>query len=204
MTVALLVFSSVLFFARLLLLCLLHLLPGGVNPVRDPVSDYAVAEEKRTRVLATITSWAAAAAWICLGSALLLHPVTSDVQRGVGIWILILGILLATIPLVPTDRSGSQTTLRGRVHLLFAIAWFTLAYSTIAPLGRLLDEQPSHVLGMLHTVAGLALVALIVSLVVRPLRRRTFGIAERAFILAVTLAPLIASVDLAVRWLRIA
>jgi len=53
-------------------------------------------------------------------------------------------------------------------------------------------------MGTLDTVAAIALAALVISLVVRPLRRRTFGIAERAFILVVTVAPLIASVDLAV------
>lgn len=38
-----------------------------------------------------------------------------------------------------------------------------------------------------------------VSLVVRGLRRRTFGLAERAFILLVTVAPLLAATGLAVR-----
>jgi hypothetical protein len=40
-------------------------------------------------------------------------------------------------------------------------------------------------------------VCLVVSLVVRPLRSRTFGVSERAFILAVTLAPLVSAVALA-------
>jgi len=196
----LLVLASALFSCRLLLLFLLHLLPGGVDPMRDPVSDYAVVGARGTRFLATAASWAAAAAWICLGSAVLLHTGPSGTGHGVGAWLLVLGLLLAMMPLVPTDRTGSPATLRGRVHLLFAIAWFTLAYSTIGPLGRLLGNPPSQVLGLLDIAAGLALAALVVSLVVRPLRSRTFGISERAFILVVTLAPLIASAKLAISW----
>lgn len=199
MASTLFVIPAVLFLVRLLLLVSLHFVPGGVDPVREPFSDYAVAEEKRTRVLATAASWSAALAWISLGLTVLLNTVTGDAGRGVGFWLLILGVLLAVMPLVPTDRSGSQTTLRGRVHLLFAIAWFTLAYATIGPLGRLLSTSSHQLMGVLDTVAAIALAALVISLVVRPLRRRTFGIAERAFILVVTVAPLVASIDLAVR-----
>lgn len=193
--------AATLFSARLLLLFLLHLLPGGVDLVRDPVSDYAVAESKRTRTLATLASWAAALAWISLGVALLLRAGLGDAEQGIGFWLLVLGMLLAVIPLVPTDRTGSKTTLRGRVHLLFAIAWFTLAYSTIGPLGRFVGGPLGQMLGVLDVVAGVALAALVISLVLPPLRSRTFGIAERVFILVVTLAPLMASVDLTIRWL---
>ncbi|MGP9528760.1 DUF998 domain-containing protein [Glutamicibacter sp. AOP5-A2-18] len=195
------VFAAVLFSARLCLLFLLHFLPGGVHPVRDPVSDYAVGEARRTRFIAAIASWAAAAAWMALGSAVLLRSAPGHAAQGLGAWLLVLGLLLAVMPLVPTDRAGSPATLRGRVHLLFAIAWFTLAYTTIEPLGQLVGDPQDHVLGLLDYAAGIALAALVVSLVLPPLRRCTFGIAERAFILVVTLAPLIASVDLAVQGL---
>jgi len=193
--------AATLFSARLLLLFFLHLLPGGVDPVRDPVSDYAVADEKRTRVLATLASWTAATAWICLGLALLLYSAHGAAEQGVGFWLLVLGLLLAVMPLVPTDRNGSKTTLRGRVHLLLAVAWFTLGYSTIGPMGRFAGDSAGQMLGVLDVVAGVSLAALVISLVLPPLRSRSFGIAERVFILVVTLAPLMASVDLTIRWL---
>lgn len=56
MASTLFIIPAVLFLIRLLLLVTLHFLPGGVDPVREPVSDYAVAEEKRTRLLATAAS----------------------------------------------------------------------------------------------------------------------------------------------------
>lgn len=199
MTDSLFVLASVLFSARLMLLIVLHLVPGGVGPVRDPVSDYAVAERKSTRILAASASWVAAAAWISLGTAIVLDEALGVSRFGIGFWLLALGLILAVMPLVPTDRMGSQPTARGRVHMLFAIAWFTLAYSTIDPLGSLLGGHQGQVLGALNSVAGIALAALIVSLVLPALRARTFGIAERAFILGVTLAPLLTSIDLATR-----
>lgn len=193
------VLAVVLFSARLVLLFLLQLLPGGVDPVRDPVSDYAVADAARTRVLATTASWAAAMAWIALGSAVVLHTDLGDARAGLGFWLLALGLLLAAMPLVPTDRTGSQVTLRGRVHLLAAVLWFTLAYSTIGPLGRLVRDPAGQILGVLDVAAGLTLAALVIALVLRPLRNCAFGIVERAFILVVTVAPLVASIDLASR-----
>lgn len=200
----LLVVASALFAARMLLLFLLHLVPGGVDPVRDPVSDYAVADRRSTRVLATTASWVAAAAWISLGTAVILDAALGEARYGPGAWLLVLGLILVAMPFVPTDRAGSETTVRGRVHMLFAIAWFALAYSTIGPIGRLLGGALGPVLGVLDTAAGITLAALVVSLVLRPLRTRTFGSAERAFILVVTVAPLLASVGLAARWWTLA
>lgn len=191
------VLASVLFGCRLLLLIALHVVPGGVHPVRDTVSDYAVADSRTTRTLATVSSWSAAAAWAALGAGVLIDESLGESRLGVGGWLLVLGCLLAAMPFVPTDRTGSSTTAGGRVHLLFAVAWFTLGYSTIGPLGRLLVGAPGAVLGVLDPIAAVALAALVVSLLARPLRPRTFGLAERAFILVVTVAPLIASVGLA-------
>ena len=75
-------------------------------------------------------------------------------------------------------------------------------YATIGPLGRLLDAAEmvslASILRVLGVVAAIALAALVISLVVRPLRARTFGISERAFILVVTVAPLLASIGLSI------
>ena len=103
-----------------------------------------------------------------------------------------LGVVIAVIPFVPTDLTGAAPTARGRLHLLLAVGWFTIAYSTIGPLGRLLD--PSHassVLAVANTVAGVALIALVASLVVPTLRTRTFGLSERVFVAVVSVAPIV-------------
>ncbi|WP_353113902.1 DUF998 domain-containing protein [Microbacterium sp.] len=198
MALPLLVLAAALFALRLVLFLALHLMPGGIHPVRDTVSDYAASDSRRTRTLAATASWAAAAAWLVLGAGVLLDTGLGDGRVAVGIWLLVLGVVLAAMPFVPTDRTGTPATLRGRVHLLFAIAWFAIAYGTIGPLGRLLDGPAASVLGVLDVVAAVALGALVISLVLPRLRTRTFGVSERAFILVVTVAPLIAGVALAV------
>ncbi len=195
----LLVFAATLFVCRLLLLVLLHVVPGGIHPVRDTVSDYAVAHSRTTRVLATMSSWSAALAWLALGAGILSDADLGSHRGGVGFWLLTLGMLLAVMPLVPTDRTGAPATFRGRLHLALAVAWFTIGYSTIGPVGRLVGGEPGALIAVLAPIAAISLGALVVSLVVRPLRRRTFGITERVFILVITVAPLVASLGLAAR-----
>ena len=149
--------------------------------------------------MAAVASWAAAAAWVVLGAAILVGvgPVTSTA----GVWLIVLGLVVAVMPLVPTDRTGTVTTMRGRLHLLLAIAWFALAYATIGPVSGLLDvgSAARSALGVLKVIAGVSLVALVISMLVRQLRSRTFGISERCFILAVTVSPLIAALALQFR-----
>lgn len=199
-----------LFAVRLLLFALLHVRPGGIDPVRDTVSDYAASREPATRRIAGLASWTASAAWAALGTATLAVP--GPTGTGVGLWLLVLAGVLAAMPMVPTDGPGAPLTLRGRAHLLLAVAWFTIAYSSIGPLGDLLVGDPSRPAPLghrglavpwlydgVHALAAIALAALVISLVVRGLRRRTFGLAERAFILLVTVAPLLAATGLAMR-----
>ncbi|TSI12132.1 DUF998 domain-containing protein [Brevibacterium aurantiacum] len=196
MTHLLFIVASVLFAIRILLLLALHLIPSGINPVRDTVSDYAVSDSPRTRSLSSAASRTAAAAWIALGAAVLLRPPTTSGPSQLGFWLIVLGLVLAVMPYVPTDRTGTSVTLRGRLHFLLAIAWFTIAYSTIGPLAHLLEGLSADILDILNFCAGAALFVFVVSLILPALRRYTFGISERAFILAVTVAPLIASATL--------
>lgn len=200
MSAVLAALAAVLFAARLGLFATLHLRPGGIHPVRDTVSDYAASTAPGTRRRAALASWSAAAAWAALGAAVLVLPADGAQSPGLGFALLALALVLAVLPAVPTDGPGQRPTLRGRLHLLLAIAWFTLAYSTIGPsidLVRALGDRVPALLEVLHPIAALALVCLVVSLVLTPLRARTFGLSERAFILAVTLAPLVVSAGLA-------
>lgn len=198
MTHTLAAVAAALFGVRLALFALLHLCPGGIDPVRDTVSDYAVSPSPRTRALSGCASRAAAAAWAALACALLTGDELGSGRIGVGATLLGLGTLLAVMPFVPTDRSGSPATGRGRVHLILAIAWFTLAYATIAPMARLLEPGFARsALGALGTTAAVALAALVVSYALPQLRCRTFGLSERIFIVAVTVAPLLAAIAVA-------
>lgn len=188
-----------LFAVRLVLFAVLHVRPGGIHPLRHAVSDYARAVSGSTRRVAAAASRAAAAAWAALGLAVLSLP---DGHRSIplGLWLLALAIVLTVMPFVPTDGPDAQTTPLGRLHMVLAITWFSIAYSTIQPSGdlvtRLTGSAPAG-LGPLHVIAAVSLVCLAVSLVIRPLRSVTFGLSERVFILSVTLAPLLVSVAVA-------
>ena len=202
MPAALALVAALLLALRLVLFLALHVRPGGIDPVRHTVSDYAASTVPATRRLAAVASWSAAGGWLLLGAAVLTLP--GGGHTGLGTWLLVLGAVLALMPAVPTDGPGEPTTARGRLHLLLAIAWFTIAYSTMGPSARLLAEVTGSpapavlpVLAVLHTVGAVALVCLVVSLVVTPLRTRSFGLSERVFLLAVTLAPLIVATGLA-------
>lgn len=200
MSAALSALAAVLFAARLGLFATLHLRPGGIHPVRDTVSDYAASTVPATRRLAALSSWCAAAAWAALGAAVLAASVPGAASTGLGVALLGLALVLTVLPAVPTDGPGQEPTVRGRLHLLLAIAWFTLAYSSIGPEQDLLHRLGTGdtvLLDVLHPVGAIALAALVISMVVPPLRTRAFGLSERAFLLAVTLAPLLVATHLA-------
>ncbi|MDL9937691.1 DUF998 domain-containing protein [Gordonia sp. ABSL1-1] len=181
-----------LFSVRLILLVVAHLRPGGIDPIRDAVSDYARASAPTTRTVAAAASWAAAVGWALLGVGLLI-----DGEVALGWQLVALAVVVGAIPLVPTDGPGVSMTMRGRLHLLMAIVWFALAYRTIEPLSRVVGgDLPARILSALATVAALALVALVVSRVLPPLRSRTFGLSERVFVLVVTVVPIVAAAGL--------
>ena len=102
---------------------------------------------------------------------------------------LALAVVFALLPLLPTDVEGSAPTLVGRLHMLAAIAWFTIAYSCMGGFIRFFaPSAPGGLMALLVAVswvAAVGLVALVPALVVRPLRRVAFGISERVFLLAV-------------------
>ncbi|MGP9502099.1 DUF998 domain-containing protein [Specibacter sp. AOP5-B1-6] len=193
--------AAVLFACRLGLFAALHVWPGGIHLFRNAVSDYATSSSPLTRKLSVCSSWTAAAAWLALGAGLLLDPRWESQPVAPAIWLIILGVILATMPWVPTDGPGVRPTFRGRLHMLLAVGWFTISYSTMGPLAGLLDlagiPALAETLSVSRIVAAIALAALVLSMLIRPLRSRTFGVSERIFILAVTFAPLLASAGLA-------
>lgn len=194
MTTVLAATAAVLFLVRLVLFVALHLVPSDYSPVRHAVSDYAVG---RTRRLSTAATWTMALAWAALAGAV---AGTSWAEKTEVLWQLVpLVVLFVALPFLPTDLEGQRSTTVGRLHLLAAIAWFALSYSLTGNFSRYLAD--AGVLGtalvVLHWVALASLVALVASLVVQPLRSRTFGISERVFIVAITLFFLLASIGLA-------
>src|SRR5699024_360692 len=113
--------------------------------------------------------------------------------------LLVLAVIFVILPFVPTDLEGEQRTRRGLLHYALAIAWFAVAYSLTGDLSRFGTRHWSDWMGAtltgLHLVAMASLIALVIALVVGPLRRY-FGLAERVFLTAISLFYLFAAVGI--------
>lgn len=186
MTAVFAVVALVLGLARLAMFIGLHVHASDYDPVRHAVSNYAVG---RTRPLSSAMTWATGGMWLALAVAVGLgFPQWSD-RIGVVACLAVLALLFAALPLLPTDLEGERPTRIGRLHLLAAIAWFALSYACMGNFARLLQEPPTigATLVVLSWVTLVSLILLIAALLIKPLRRRLFGLFERAFLVAVNL-----------------
>ncbi len=178
-----------LFLIRLVLFVALHFARSDYNIVEHAVSDYAVGP---TRRLSSAMTWVTAAGWACLAVAV--WSGDWDNRNSIGVWLAVLAVIFVALPLVPTDLEGARRTAIGRIHYLVAIAWFAISYTLT---GTFHDQIHNAALNVLHWVAMISLAALVIALVVRPLRRKFFAISERIFILAINLFYLIAAILIA-------
>ncbi|TDD63394.1 DUF998 domain-containing protein [Kribbella antibiotica] len=172
--------AAALLLIRLGLFVALHVVRSDYNPIEHAVSDYAVGP---TRRLSTIAAWVWGAAWVALAFA-----VDSASAR---VWLLVLAVIFVALPFIPTDLEGTRQTVIGRVHYVAAVAWFAISFSLMS---TFTDRYDVAVLTVLRWIALVSLAALVIALVVRPLRRRFFGLSERAFIVAVNLFYLIVAI----------
>lgn len=181
--------------ARLGVLVALHAVPNPYRPITDPVSNYAVGPTKR---LAMIMTWLTVGAWLTLAGAFWFGEADWAYRGPATIMLLALAVIFAALPYVPTDVDG-RPTLRGRLHLLLAVAWFALSYSPTGDVARLAGSRWTPVLGgletVLHWIALAGLIVLIAALVIKPLRR-WFGLAERVFVVTIGLFYLVAALGL--------
>lgn len=188
MMTVLAVVALVLGLARMVMFVALHLVRSDYNIVEHAVSDYAVG---RTRTLSTVMTWTTAVFWAVLALVTLLGFSDWKDVGGVVTCLLALAVIFIVLPFLPTDVEGTQATMIGRLHMLAAIGWFALSYACMGNFVRLFQEEAPNPWGfmlvILSRVALVSLVALVVVLVVRPARRYAFGLAERVFILSVTL-----------------
>ncbi|WP_341940394.1 DUF998 domain-containing protein [Microbacterium sp. LWH10-1.2] len=191
------VLAAALWTARLGMFVALHIVRSDYSPVKHAVSDYAVG---RTRTLSSIMTWTTAGGWGALAAAVWFGlPEWSD-RVGVAAWLGVLAVIFVALPFVPTTLEGEEMTTIGRLHMLAAVAWFAISYSCMGNFVRLAESTVggglAATLSVLSVVTMVALVALIGSLVLPWLRSRTFGIAERVFIVAVNVFYLIVAIML--------
>lgn len=184
---------------RLCLFGALHVVPSGYNPIRHAVSDYAVGP---TRRLSTAMTWTTVLTWLSLAAAVLVALPAWNYRTTAALMLVALGVIFAVLPFVPTDLEGTRRTPRGLLHYALAIAWFAIAYSLTGDVSRYEAAQWGGVLGgagvTLHWAALISLIALIGALVI-PSLRRFFGLAERVFIIAISVFFLVLALGLLTR-----
>ncbi|WP_333706235.1 DUF998 domain-containing protein [Ottowia beijingensis] len=187
--------AAALYAAGLFVLATLHLRYRGHDVVRDPVSDYGVGASKGLfQVNGMLGS----------GGALLLAWVLYRVSLPAWIALCLAASVLARtgVSWFATDLEGAPRTTAGRLHMVFAVASFTLAYVVVDNATPWIAQSApgawASTLTALRWVTAAGLAALVAGLVLRPLRA-FFGLAERVFLIALPLWFLTASLFYATR-----
>ncbi len=173
---------------RLGLFVAIHVVNREYNIIEHAVSDYAVGS---TKTLSSITTWLTAALWPIVALLAWRAFPTWPGLGGVLVCLTLLTGIFVALPFLPADVEGQPVTVRGRLHLVAAVAWFALAYRCMSLFVPLLTSVAPGALAWtanaLLKIATVSLATLVVALVVRPLRRWLFGISERVFLLSVSL-----------------
>jgi len=136
-------------------LAVLHVLPTGLSPLRNAVSQYGI-NRYRTGYRVQTISFAVAGAGAAVGLATALH--------GTGSVVALLGIFAAArlvISWYPMDVPGGQRTRTGRTHLALAVVTFAAIVAAGLRLAGILartsqwpaDQRGFTVLGWLLLVA---------------------------------------------------
>jgi len=166
-------------------LAYLHIVPTGLSPVRNAVSQYGIFAHKGGYRSATIAMGVAGAA---LAAAL------GRVLHGAGV-AEVLALLAAfascriAISWAPMDAPGAASTPKGAAHGVLAIVTFVSVSLAAIRLCRVLEAGvPLHSLAALSRVLGWAMVVCIALMFfarLSPELRRVFGAVERALYIAV-------------------
>jgi hypothetical protein len=175
--------SAVLVYLVQLALFLTLNLRGGYSLVSHAVSDYGVGPSRRLFTIYGLTGIVAA---VALGIAVLADGRFPD--RG-GVYLLLMAALRLGVLAFPTDLEGQRLTGTGRLHYLFAIASFALAYMAIDVLNPvalpIVAKWASSVLDGLYWIVAASLAGVVICLI--PALRRIFGLMERVFLVSVML-----------------
>ena len=188
------------FLARLAVMVRLHLADTGYHPIQHAVSDYAVGPTRRLAAVAGVLN-AAGAGLLALA---LVPTFRSWGRHDEIVWLLAAYAVLAVVVIaVPTDLEGKRRTWTGVLHLLVAIASFTVGYAITSDATAGLTQLPGwagagQVLELLRWTTLVGLVGIVVTLVVKPLRA-VFGLVERVFLGSLLLWLAVAAGQLALR-----
>lgn len=155
-----------------LLLFRLHLLPTGLNPVRDAVSDYGRTPYHR--------DYRAMAILLGVAAALLALGLRADTDAAAQWWLWLFAGCRIAIAWFMTDENPPPVTTEGRIHAALAAG----AFAAIAFAGantRWTGEAAA--IAILGTAVWITAVITLFAMLIRPVRRRFFGLAERGLYL---------------------
>jgi hypothetical protein len=157
-------------------LIVVHFLPTGRNPIRDPVSQYRLTRFRAWTITSSFFSAIAGIGAIVLFTALSgSAAIATDVLLGIYV------ISRILLPVIPMDAPGSTPTRRGRTHYLLAIVGFAAITAAIFVAGGLLQAAGHEDTATWSTVLGIVAAVGAVGLLVGVIARRSglFGLFER-------------------------
>ena len=173
------VFAALLLLAgaaiALLSLVVAHLLPTGLNPLRDPVSQYGI-----TRYRGWYWSAAGGAALAGVGGVLFFAPTGTGIAVVTAVLLAVFALARAAIGFFPMDAPGSARTGTGRTHNLLATAAFaSVTAAAFTGAGALHDAGFPDASAWSTACGAVMAVGTVGLLVTRRARSGLFGLAER-------------------------
>jgi hypothetical protein len=163
-------------------LVVLHVLPTGLSPVRNAVSEYGITPYRMGYRVQTL-GYALAGLGAAIGLARLPGPVALVV-----VLCIVFAAARAAISWFPMDAPGAERTATGGWHGSLAIVAFGTVGIAAASLARLFHQDGIHsgVASASDLLALLMLVACVGMVVSRRIGGEFFGLAERGFYLCMT------------------
>ena len=157
-------------------LLVVHFLPTGLNPIRDPVSQYRLTRFRGWTITSAICSAIAGIGAIVLFTALSgSAAILTDVLLGVFV------VSRLLLPIIPMDAPGAAATPRGRTHYALAIVGFAAITAAIFVAGGLLQQAGHADTATWSTVLGIVAAVGAIGLLIGVIARRSglFGLFER-------------------------
>ena len=168
-------------------LVVLHLLPTGLSPMRNAVSQYGITRYRLGYRVQTIAFAVAGAA-----AAIGLAEAAPGRARAVIALVVVFAFARLVISWFPMDEPGGERTNHGTMHGLIAIVTFIAIAAAAGRLGAVAKQVPgwATLATVSSVIAWLMVASLIAMMVVRRGARVThstpnyFGAVERVFYLA--------------------
>jgi hypothetical protein len=160
----------------LLSLVVVHVLPTGLNPLRDPVSQYGI-----TRYRGWYRAAAISAAVAGVGGALLFAGFEGVVAIVTVVLLAVFAAARGLIGFFPMDAPDAMPTATGRVHNLLALAAFAPVTAGAFTGAGALHDAGYATASALSTVCAVVMVVGTIGMIVAaaPRLRGLFGFAER-------------------------